>query len=241
MPKVLTAVEPSAKSARHDPLAEPSRNANKAGKAKPASAVKGPHRRESKDPASSTSAKHQPRASKTTSTVKQPQSAAPTTTGEQRGPTAVTETKIATRQTLPSTKSNYLVQTRLDVDDPIVSRFMSLAPDMTFAEVHKAIQVAFNWADCHMHSFFVFLSDFKGMMMGARPCGPDALKMTIQPSMAFVDEMDDCPTVDEEKITLEQVYENPEYSGKVMIGYEYDSGDSWGAFLRYPCATLVPL
>ena len=99
---------------------------------------------------------------------------------------------------------------------------------MTFTEVHEALQIAFNWASIHAHSFNVWTSDFKGMTMNSVPCGPNGMKMTIgMKGISDIGLPDDEPSIDEDQITLEQVYEDPRFKGKAVIGYEYDHGDSW--------------
>lgn len=124
------------------------------------------------------------------------------------------------QQTLPSSKSNYLVLVRLDAsEDPTVTRLLSLSPDMTFAQVHEALQVAFNWTDSHAHSFDVWTSDFQGMTMNGLPCGPDGCKLKILTDVEFdMFRADDEPMVKENDITLGQVYEDPRFQGKAVIG-----------------------
>lgn len=39
------------------------------------------------------------------------------------------------------------------------------------------------------------------------------------------------PRPNEDETILEQVYEDPKFKGKAVIGYEYDHGDSWAHIL----------
>ena len=68
--------------------------------------------------------------------------------------------------TLPSDGSNYLVQVRLEnVEDPFVTRLLSIPPTFTFKELHEVLQIAFHWAGCHTHNFHVWSSTFKGVSL----------------------------------------------------------------------------
>lgn len=76
--------------------------------------------------------------------------------------------KNSTSGTLPAAESNYLVQVRLDVDEPAVTRLLSLPPSLNFAEIHEILQIAFNWTNSHAHSFHVSRSDFQGVCLKFR-------------------------------------------------------------------------
>ncbi|KAL9089355.1 MAG: hypothetical protein Q9159_002571 [Coniocarpon cinnabarinum] len=133
-------------------------------------------------------------------------------------------------QTLPSEQSNYLITIHLETsEDPTVTRLLSIPPNFTFEQVHVALQIAFNWSDIHLHTFNVWLSDYKGPTICDTPCGPGALKLRINSGSddGLSDDEDDVPTTLESDITLAEVYENPNYRGKAVIGYEYDLCDSW--------------
>ncbi|KAI9715002.1 MAG: hypothetical protein M1828_001109 [Chrysothrix sp. TS-e1954] len=132
--------------------------------------------------------------------------------------------------TQPTSNSNYLILVHLDdTEDPHVQRLLSIPASFTFAQVHEVLQVAFNWADCHMHRFAVWTSDFKGAYMNGMPCGPNGVKQYIKREDPFDlgGESNDTPAANDTNITLQDVYEDPKYGGRAVIGYEYDMGDSW--------------
>ena len=163
-------------------------------------------------------------------TAKKDEQAGETKGGAEKEPAANDNTQEAAQThpnasngTLPSVEANYIVQVRIeDVGDPPVTRLLSLPPNFTFDKVHEVLQIAFNWTDCHNHSFHVWPSDFKGMKLNGIPCTPDLLN--IQSGLCFDEEE---ARVMEEDITLATVYEDPRWGGKAAIGYEYDHGDSW--------------
>lgn len=51
---------------------------------------------------------------------------------------------------------NYLLLIYLmDTYEPSISRLLSVPPETTFDKLHEAIQIAFGWANSHMHQFEV--------------------------------------------------------------------------------------
>lgn len=81
--------------------------------------------------------------------------------------------------TLPTRKANYLIMVHLETGDPDVTRLLPLAPDMSFSEVHDAIQIAFNWADMHSYAFYVRLASHMGEMMDDLPSVSTAVSCGI--------------------------------------------------------------
>jgi hypothetical protein len=84
------------------------------------------------------------------------------------------------------------------VDDPPVWRQVLIPASYTLAQVHKVIQAAMGWENCHMHSF----------QIGRTSYGPDP-----DGELGFADET---------KTRLGDVARV-----RTRIGYEYDFGDGW--------------
>ena len=85
-----------------------------------------------------------------------------------------------------------------DVGDPPVWRQLLIPAAYTLARVHRVIQAAMGWEDCHMHAF----------QIGKTSYGPDP-----DGELGFADET---------KTRLADVVRV-----RTRIGYEYDFGDGW--------------
>ena len=85
-----------------------------------------------------------------------------------------------------------------DVGDPPVWRQVLIPAAYTLARVHRVIQAAMGWEDCHMHAF----------QIGKTSYGPDP-----DGELGFADET---------KTRLADVARV-----RTRIGYEYDFGDGW--------------
>ena len=85
-----------------------------------------------------------------------------------------------------------------DVDDPAVWRQVLIPASYTLSRVHRVIQAAMGWEDCHMHAF----------QIGKTTYGPDP-----DGELGYADET---------KARLADVARV-----RTRIGYEYDFGDSW--------------
>ncbi|KAL9034377.1 MAG: hypothetical protein Q9214_007070 [Letrouitia sp. 1 TL-2023] len=120
-----------------------------------------------------------------------------------------------------NTEPNYLLMVHLMTSsDPMINRVLSVPPNINFNQLHMVLQIAFGWAECHMHTFRVELVHFasgrkKPVLLLQRHAkdapdyGPD-LKMQ-----------------EETLFKLSDVLEKEEWKGKVSITYEYDMGDGW--------------
>ena len=121
--------------------------------------------------------------------------------------------------------NNYLILVTLTGSmNPTINRLLSLPPSLTFDKVHQVLQIAFGWANCHMHDFNVSLIDDlddDANLMDPPVC----LSLTPHPTDLPEDLEED--TKAEADFTLADVYENPEWKDKVDIEYEYDHGDGW--------------
>jgi hypothetical protein len=84
------------------------------------------------------------------------------------------------------------------VDNPPVWRQVLIPADYPLSRVHRVVQVAMGWEDCHMHAFRI----------GKTTYGPDP--------------EDELGYADETKARLADVARV-----RTRIGYEYDFGDSW--------------
>ncbi|KAF2458233.1 MM3350-like domain-containing protein [Lineolata rhizophorae] len=118
---------------------------------------------------------------------------------------------------------NYLIMVTVrDVDNPRVSRLLSMPPGLSFDQVHSVLQTAFGWA-CEetgaSHNFMVTLAEN----------GKDAFEETQLLNMS------DRPrtsswgicTENEANWTLEEVYEDHSWRGEAKIFYEYDAESEW--------------
>jgi Plasmid pRiA4b ORF-3-like protein len=85
-----------------------------------------------------------------------------------------------------------------DVGDPPVWRQVLIPAAYTLARVHRVIQAAMGWEDCHVHSFQIGKTSY-----GTDPDGELGFK-------------------DETKTRLADVARV-----RTRIGYEYDFGDGW--------------
>ncbi|HEY1004174.1 MAG TPA: plasmid pRiA4b ORF-3 family protein [Streptosporangiaceae bacterium] len=85
-----------------------------------------------------------------------------------------------------------------DVDDPPVWRQVLIPTAYPLSRVHRVIQAAMGWEDCHLHAF----------QIGKTTYGPDP--------------EDELGYADETKARLADVARV-----RTRIGYEYDFGDSW--------------
>jgi Plasmid pRiA4b ORF-3-like protein len=117
---------------------------------------------------------------------------------------------------------NYLLQTELqNITNPCIVRTLSVPASATFHTLHCALQVAFGWGNCHLHSFEVL----------AAPRAPNARKvprvlLKIDPSPNQYDDVFDPMPQNTKKLRLRDVYENAIYKDSA-IEYWYDFGDDW--------------
>jgi len=98
--------------------------------------------------------------------------------------------------------SIYVLRIDLAQLKPAIWRRLEVAADITLAQLHRVIQMAFDWDDSHLHGF-----EIDGQVYGRPMPGP------------FGAEMDD---LDERKFRLGDVA-----SVGSRITYTYDFGDDW--------------
>jgi Plasmid pRiA4b ORF-3-like protein len=97
----------------------------------------------------------------------------------------------------------YQLKIQLDgVSKPTVYRRVLVKATDTLLELHKIIQGAMGWHDCHLHQFMVGRQSFGVIIPG--------------------DNWND--SKDERKYKLSQIFGDTE---KAKIKYEYDFGDDW--------------
>lgn len=127
---------------------------------------------------------------------------------------AMTTSSPATGQIRPeqSEKFNYLLfVTLVGTENPPIQRLLSIPSHFTFRKVHKVLQIAFGWNESHLHRFDV--KEVRPSFCSYRPY------MSITSEEPFDDYSEE---INEKKITLRQVYEDPRHRGKVAITYQYD-------------------
>lgn len=132
--------------------------------------------------------------------------------------------------------SNYLLVVALvSSKDPTVTRFLSVPPSLTFADLHEALQIAFGWSDMHMHDFTVDVAT-KPDDNARRLFHKVVLQLHRHPNSAGVwpepqKEVDwRLCDVFEKKVWHDEdgnpVGTGPG-EGKITLRYEYDMGDGW--------------
>ncbi|KAF2140855.1 uncharacterized protein K452DRAFT_298936 [Aplosporella prunicola CBS 121167] len=114
-----------------------------------------------------------------------------------------------------------------DIDDPTVTRLLSVDADFTFSQLHEVIQIAFGWTNSHTYTFDV------------KPLPPEntnrpiffrdtpLIQLSASGDSDFGSADVDFPIKKSAEYKLRDVYGADAYKGKVEIQYEYDMGDSW--------------
>lgn len=114
--------------------------------------------------------------------------------------------------------------------------------NLSFAKFHAALQIAFGWADSHLHSFSV-------TQIAGQEDSPNHVYGRPRELLQLGPRMDDSlraayPEPDgvraEEDYTLGDIFDGEEYKGKVELTYEYDMGDGW-MHLIYFLGRMDPL
>ncbi|CAF9927753.1 MAG: hypothetical protein HETSPECPRED_006672 [Heterodermia speciosa] len=147
----------------------------------------------------------------------------------------------------PASEANYLLMVAMTLSsDPMISRTLSVSPNLTFEKLHRALQIAFGWANSHMHTFTVEISS-------SIPRSWPKRVLYLQNTTYDDDDFDIgiVPKPQSEAAwTLRDVYERQEWTHKAHdaepgaepeklnmedaekglrlgITYEYDMGDGW--------------
>jgi len=124
---------------------------------------------------------------------------------------------------------NYLLQIDMvETADPCITRTLSVPAHATFHNLHNAIQAAFDWGDCHLHSFEIFdgPADKKPSLLRRKPATIVKLTPSGQSAGEFGNFGQHPPTRSSKKIKLLDVFEREGYKDKA-IEYLYDFGDNW--------------
>lgn len=105
-----------------------------------------------------------------------------------------------------------------DIDNPIITRTLSIPKTKTFHKFHEAIQIAFGWASTHLYKFNVMeLPRAELVSLEERP------KLTLD---WLLPELLEEPKPESANVTLERMLDKPPYGGK-PLQYLYDFGDEW--------------
>lgn len=118
---------------------------------------------------------------------------------------------------------NYLLLVHLcDTYEPGISRLLSIPPETTFDKLHEALQIAFGWANSHMHQFALAEeSEIDPMMVGKT-----VLYLQTNAEDSALSGLD-VEVKEEAKYSLADILDKAEYKGRTRLTYEYDMGDSW--------------
>jgi len=135
------------------------------------------------------------------------------------------------------------------IEDPAVTRVLSCPATATFADLHEALQIAFQWADVHAHDFAVHnlnydregdVKDIEELMKifqyGPSPDSQQMFDLRIveKPSsngpfgFGQVDKMHEkhrvhpkTPEKHSHKVRLYQIFEDPQYNGNRFLPVVY--------------------
>lgn len=142
--------------------------------------------------------------------------------------------KIATKPVTPPPTTevkqrNYIIHIAIqDIQNPRVTRTLSIPPSISFHQLHTAIQIAFGWQLNHHHHFEI--NNIPAIWLDEkapppRSNGPLVLLTIGNPEL--LTDIEDADMVADEKTTkLSDVFENEKYKNK-YIEYTYDFGDGW--------------
>ncbi|KAL9110973.1 MAG: hypothetical protein Q9227_004588 [Pyrenula ochraceoflavens] len=123
----------------------------------------------------------------------------------------------------PRTYDSYILHCAIaETYDPMISRVLSVPSACTFSRLHEILQAAFDWGNCHAHSFQIQES----LPATSQQLMPKAL-LNIEPEGNVEMMREFAESVSEDEITVGQIF-GPEskYHGSA-VQYEYDHGDSW--------------
>lgn len=130
-----------------------------------------------------------------------------------------------------TSEANYLLQIELmGISDPSVTRTLSVPASTTFYTLHCAIQVAFDWRNCHLHRFEILDTVPSGT--GSEPYRgifdpKPRILLALEPDPESGDYDGFGPFPENSKqFTLQSLFENETYKNK-KIEYQYDFGDHW--------------
>ncbi|OZM56449.1 hypothetical protein CIB95_11785 [Lottiidibacillus patelloidae] len=119
----------------------------------------------------------------------------------------------------------YVMKVFLHLENHEVWRRLVVPANMTFAQFHNALQIAFDWEDYHLHEFYIYMNaDKKEFTWTKNPYHPDGHHPVInllcdEESFGYRDE-DDLPAKLDKDVRLEEYLPA---RGK----YVYDFGDNW--------------
>ncbi|MGD7043215.1 plasmid pRiA4b ORF-3 family protein [Jeotgalibacillus proteolyticus] len=111
-----------------------------------------------------------------------------------------------------------ILHVKLEINKPVWRR-IAVPKRITFPQLHKTLQIAFNWQDAHLHEFLLFQS---------KPFDPDRVKETEnrKPVLNLVSHQD---ALNDDKgipMKLDKGEKVADYLPAEMM-YIYDFGDDW--------------
>ncbi|KAF7921056.1 uncharacterized protein EAE97_011324 [Botrytis byssoidea] len=122
-------------------------------------------------------------------------------------------------------RQNYILKVDLfprHFTNPRISRTLSCPTTASFADLHNALQVAFDWKNCHLYDFEVLDHN---ETMGSEH------RLVMKPMLCKITDLDTLdsdsdPAKDSKRTKLYQILDGERTTGKT-IHYMYDFGDGW--------------
>lgn len=106
---------------------------------------------------------------------------------------------------------SYVLKIRLDLTEHDIYRIVELPADLTFYDLHFAIQEMFGWFDCHMHDFTVWENNRPVICIYDGSTDPEDIYRS--PGCTYLSDMG---------VRLKEILEKHD-----SCIYTYDMGDNW--------------
>lgn len=130
----------------------------------------------------------------------------------------------------------FVMKVTLSLENYDVWRRLKVPANMTFCELHKIIQLAFNWKNYHLHEFIIFDKKASGSKYSYDGYidHPAYNRAGYEPIAELVSSSSDLEYSDEQiEMKLENNIRLSEYLPEhKMIKYIYDYGDNWQHYIE---------
>ncbi|KAL2066418.1 hypothetical protein VTL71DRAFT_2489 [Oculimacula yallundae] len=141
---------------------------------------------------------------------------------------------------------NYLLQVQLlHVENPCVTRVLSVPSNLTFDRLHLVLQIAFGWENAHMYQFEISKlpeegetvmnprdETYRTLFITNSSQSPEPFSGLSNTIMYIQSDDEDAdmvahPVKIADEMPLSRIYDAKKYKGKVQMLYEYDLGAGW--------------